>query len=202
MDLKSVPLNFEIIKSDENKLFIINKTYRKIILEMINDLTSLKEQSNNQFVQGRAKHWLLQINKSGLGRVVVRRYRRGGLINQWFLGDLFYGISRPINELNITESARQQKAAVPEILGVILKRAFGPFWRAEIIFKEIPDAGNLFEIITDLKKYSNQLAVFLEEKKKIIRAVAGAIKKLHQAGVFHHDLQLRNILVQKQPDGS
>ncbi|MCK5578103.1 MAG: hypothetical protein KAI63_01125 [Planctomycetes bacterium] len=210
MDLKLVPPNFLVTTADKNKVVMVNKAYQAVAQEVMDNLESLKARSGSQFsqgrspasvtVQGRAKHWVLDVNKGGVDRIIVRRYVRGGLINRWLLGDLLWGVNRPIKELSVTESGRERQAPVPEILSLRLHRAWGPFWRADIIFKEIPETVDLYAVIMSLEKLTDQPRRFHEEKKKIIKAVAEAVRSLHQAGVWHQDMQLRNILIRKQAD--
>lgn len=124
-------------------------------------------------------------------KVIIRHYWHGGIFGP-LLQDIFWGSTRALPELNITETARERGVATVEIIGAVRHSLPGRFYRAEIISKQIPDS---VPLDTCLRKCSSRI-----EKREIIGEVARAIRKLHQAGIYHFDLNVRNILINHSPN--
>ena len=124
--------------------------------------------------------------------IVLRRYRHGGLLG-WLTGPLFWGPGRPLEELRVTARAEASGAPVPSVLCMIAWPVFGPFWSAIIGTREERTAHDLF---VDLEQEAAP-----QMRLARARQVGEAIRRLHEAGVEHRDLQLRNILV-TEPDAS
>lgn len=126
-------------------------------------------------------------------RMVLRRYQHGGLLAA-LTGPLFLGPQRPLQELRVTARAEDSGAPVPHVLCLVLWPIAGPFWSAMIGTREEQRADDLLRAI--------QTRVERGEERGLValaRKVGSAIRKLHDAGVEHRDLQLRNILVAPTP---
>jgi tRNA A-37 threonylcarbamoyl transferase component Bud32 len=189
--IKLPPL-FEVIQQVELTL-IINKNHSEALKSLIENRDSVKAVN---FVQGRGNYKLVDSGQPGVGNIIIRHYYHGGIISRWLFRDLFLGYQRSVNELVITERARSQGVPVPEILGLIISRAYLFFNKMEIIVREIPDTRNLNDIFSNL---SGQLAspeIVKNTKQRLIKSLAPALKLMHKSGVYHHDLNLRNILIQ------
>jgi 3-deoxy-D-manno-octulosonic acid kinase len=127
---------------------------------------------------------------AGIGSVVLRRYRRGGLIGKVLI-DRYLSSSRPLRELDVLAFARSRGVSVPEVVGASSIRK-GPLWhRGRIVTRLIPG--------------SVTLPVFIGEKRDDARRVADVLKKageairlMHDAGIDHADLNMNNILVDKK----
>ena len=118
--------------------------------------------------------------------VVLRRYRHGGLLG-WLTGTLYFGLERALSELRVTARAEASGAPVPHVLCLALWPVAGPLWSAVIGTLEEQDARDLLEVL----EAANEPATRWE----LARQVGAALGKLHDAGLEHRDLQLRNILV-------
>jgi 3-deoxy-D-manno-octulosonic acid kinase len=117
--------------------------------------------------------------------MVMRRYRHGGLFG-WLTGPLFLGPGRPLNELRVNARAEASGAPVPRVLCLVLWPEFGPFWSAVIGTQEERLARELQDVL---------LASPAPLRVALSRSTGTAIRRLHDSGVEHRDLQLRNILV-------
>jgi 3-deoxy-D-manno-octulosonic acid kinase len=122
--------------------------------------------------------------------VVLRRYRHGGLFGG-LLGNLFWGPSRALAELDVTARAEAAGAPVPHVVCLAAWRVAGPLWSALIGTEEIAASVDLFEALRALPHGRQRLA--------LVREVGRAVRRLHDAGVEHRDLQLRNVLVAEPP---
>ncbi len=121
----------------------------------------------------------------GTSAVVLRRYRHGGLLG-WLSGALYLGPERALSELRVTARAEASGAPVPHVACLALWPVAGPLWSALIGTLEEPDAHDLLEVLeaTDVPRIRCRLA----------RQVGRALQRLHDAGLEHRDLQVRNIL--------
>jgi 3-deoxy-D-manno-octulosonic acid kinase len=117
---------------------------------------------------------------------VLRRYQHGGAL-AWLARRLFWGPTRPLQELRVTARAESSGAPVPRVMCLVLWPVFGPFWSAMIGTREERPAR---ELLGALQECPDEAACV-----RLGRQVGAAIRKLHDAGVEHRDLQLRNILV-------
>jgi len=120
------------------------------------------------------------------GKVVfVRQYLRGGLV-RFFVHDLFLlRPPRPMRELEATETARAAGCHVPIVHAVAVEES-GPFYRGWIVTSAIDGA----------RAYIDVLAAGDEAARAALLTAAGAaIRGLHDAGVYHPDLNGHNLLV-------
>jgi 3-deoxy-D-manno-octulosonic acid kinase len=118
--------------------------------------------------------------------VILRRYQHGGLFGG-LTGMLHLGPSRALEELHVTARAEASGAPVPHVVCLALWPAVGPFWSALIGTREERDARDLFEVLSTCEDP--------RERRALLRDVGAAVRRLHDAGVDHRDLQLHNILV-------
>jgi 3-deoxy-D-manno-octulosonic acid kinase len=118
--------------------------------------------------------------------VVLRRYQHGGLFGG-VTGSLYLGPGRALEELHVTARAEAQGAPVPHVLCLALWPAVGPFWSALIGTREERGARDLLEALLGAPAGG--------ARQELLREVGAAVRRLHDAGVDHRDLQLHNILV-------
>ncbi len=119
-------------------------------------------------------------------RVVLRRYQHGGTL-AGLTGSRLLGPSRALKELEVTARAESYGAPVPHVLCLVLWPVLGPLWSALIGTREESQVQDLHEVMVTLEDAG--------ARRRVLREVGSAIRRLHEAGVEHRDLQLRNILV-------
>ena len=122
---------------------------------------------------------------------VVRPYFHGGAFRRvtryWF----FTWPPRPFRELSITEELRRRGLRTVEVYAACVSRPFGPFYRAWLITRQLPDAENLWSA---LKNGFAERVGF----ERVLQIVAESIAALHREGVYHADLNLKNILLRAE----
>lgn len=153
---------------------------------------------NTKTVQGRGDYPVANI-KSSDGKeieVVVRGYRRGGLAGL-VLPDIFNDARRPVNELALTEKGRASGVPLPEIIGLQLKWVLPFFYRAKIVVKKIAETVTLEEMLFSLVKEAGNRKELYIKKTNLIASLVKAIRQLHNAGINHRDLNIRNILIKR-----
>ncbi len=153
-----------------------------------------RNESNNSY-QGRASCKTLRMDSLGNESFVVREYWHGGMVGK-ILKDYFWDGMRPVRELSVCEAASRGGIKTAEIIAIVKNNIFGPFYKFRLVTKEITESIDLIELL--LHSGENQL---FEQKKEIINDLAKAVNDMHNAGIYHADLHLKNILVKSDPGG-
>ena len=131
--------------------------------------------------------------------MMVRRYMHGGLFAQ--VGrDLYLGPGRAINELAVAEAARSGGLRTPLPIGVLGQQVSGVFWRLAYLSREVDDSEDLVHYCCRLAEYPAETAAI--EKRGVIREAARQIRMMHDQGITHGDLHLKNLLLRRQAAGT
>ena len=120
------------------------------------------------------------------GGVVVRRYSHGGLLGG-LLGEFHLGCARAWEEVRTSELARQNGVMTPEVVAVRTEKCFGPFYRLDLLTRKIDGAQTLDAWLRSGPTHSDC-------RDQLGRA-ARFCRQMHDAGLFHADLHIRNLLV-------
>jgi hypothetical protein len=152
--------------------------------ELLRDFAGVPEVERKVYAHGRARHFSYQPTGAP-ARVFVRRARRGGLLGS-LMGGLYAGAGRPLQELRAVQAARAAGVSVPEPIAVVAEAAAGPFYRLTLVSREIEGASDLLSLAGTLPPAA---------KRDLLRRVADEMRRLHEAGVYHADLTMKNILV-------
>nr|WP_196799375.1 MULTISPECIES: 3-deoxy-D-manno-octulosonic acid kinase [unclassified Thioalkalivibrio] len=119
---------------------------------------------------------------------VLRHYWRGGLMAH-VLSDRYLrtGLarSRPLREWRLLCTLHELGLAVPRPVAARVEFQ-GPFWRGDLITELIPHTRTLFDVIKSE-----------EDSPSTWHSVGRRIAAFHRHGVWHADLNARNILIQR-----
>jgi tRNA A-37 threonylcarbamoyl transferase component Bud32 len=126
-------------------------------------------------------------------RFVIRRYGRGGLLRR-LLGDRFVFGSRPFREILITDQIRKRGIPTTRVVAALHHRIWGPVYRGELISKEIPDANDLVSVFQNLGDPPSEEEITL--KRQVTREAGRTVRLMHDQGIYHGDLNVRNVLAQ------
>ena len=137
---------------------------------------------------GRAPHPVVEL--AGGERVVVRRYRRGGMMRHLNRERYLLG-HRAFEELRVTEHAAVVGVRVPAVLAAVERRA-GVFYTAALATRWIADGQELAGWIEGRDERRVGLALYEAGRQ---------IGRMHRAGIVHPDLNLRNLLVVEDVPG-
>lgn len=131
---------------------------------------------------------LRAIEAGGGARLLVRHYRRGGLLGP-VLGDRYLrcGPSRPEAELIVTEYLRARGVRVPRIAAALVRPAGPCAYRGDLFVLEEPGARDFAAFLRS--------APPAREKREALRSAAREARRLHDAGVVHPDLNVKNLLL-------
>ncbi len=125
---------------------------------------------------------------------LVRQYHHGGvfrgLTRSWF----YTWPPRPFRELTVTEELRRRGLLTVEVYAACVSRSYGPFYRGWFVTRELRGAVDLWSAL-------RQGLVDRWGTESAWRAVAKSLHILHREGVYHGDLNLKNILLREEPAG-
>jgi hypothetical protein len=126
--------------------------------------------------------------------IVVRHNRHGGLLGA-LTGDLFTGCTRAPGELEIAITLTGIDVPTPAVVGyAIYPVAFG-LARSDVLTEEITDSADLGDVL--LRSTSDSA-----ERLRALGATRALLQRLAAAGVRHHDLNVKNILIRTTDDSA
>jgi 3-deoxy-D-manno-octulosonic acid kinase len=142
-------------------------------------------------LQGRGVAYAVALPATGT-RAVVRHNWHGGVLAP-FTRDLFLPPTRAPHELAIAQRLRKLVVPTPEVLMYGISPAPFPFRRADVVTREI-DGGR------DLSMYMKS-GTSEEERGAAWEATRTLVRTMNAAGVRHHDLNVKNVLLARGTSG-
>jgi 3-deoxy-D-manno-octulosonic acid kinase len=188
----SIPASFTLVKKG-NVFLLLREDYRDLLLQQgIEEIETYlaKHRQTTLYLRGRTIHPSIPL-KDGV-RMIFRHYSHGGLL-RFITRDLYLFGSRSFQELALTEEIRSSGIGTVQPVGAIHRCFLTPFYRAYLLSLEIPGAKDMVHYLQDIGP--QPAGETLMAKRKIIRSAGLLLRKFHQAGFFHADLQLKNLLV-------
>jgi 3-deoxy-D-manno-octulosonic acid kinase len=125
----------------------------------------------------------------GRARWVVRKLRHGGLLAP-LTGDRFLrlGTPRPFNELLLAAELCERGIPTPAVVAAaVYLRGF--LYRGEVAREEVRNARDLADCLF------GEPALDGHQRTEVLTAAGQLIGSLHDAGIIHPDLNLRNVLI-------
>jgi 3-deoxy-D-manno-octulosonic acid kinase len=123
---------------------------------------------------------------------LIRAYRHGGFFRavtgRWFSS----WPPRPFRELVVTEELRRRGLRTVEVYAACVSRTLGPFYRGWLITRELRGAEDFWSAL--------QSGTVERIGTAALRATAQSIRAMHRQGVYHADLNLRNILLRVEDE--
>ncbi len=185
-----------IVKPCHEKTFQHGNVYCQYDSDEINAfspdmLNSDYWQAKNAIVgsaQGRGTTWFIATENatSAKRNWVLRHYYRGGLIGKMINDQyLFTGIAktRAAREFSLLKSMRALGLPVPKPIAFRVVK-HGLCYRADLLSSRIENAQDLVAILS-----THSIDDLLWQK------IGQVIKAFHQQGIYHHDLNAHNILI-------
>jgi tRNA A-37 threonylcarbamoyl transferase component Bud32 len=185
-----LPYGFVKRKVGRNNLYIKRELAGDpFYIEILScDIKGLEDNRGSERLSGRGDVFRLDAADTGEDRgIVVREYRHGGLLRK-ILKDRFFIPHRALKELFVLTTGRFFGLNIPEPVGV--SQSYGPLflYKARIVTKEIPNGRNLPDFLEDKKITS-------DKRELVLKKSGEAIKQIHDAGIYHRDLNMNNIFV-------
>ena len=135
---------------------------------------------------GRATTTFFQHHKQ---QYVLRHYRRGGVISKLINNSYLYrGLkhTRAWREMHLLNWMADNGLPVPRAVAARIKHQ-GLCYQADIILQKIPHAKDAFTLL-------QQHAL----SESAWQAIGACIRRMHQLQVYHHDLNIHNIMLDEQ----
>ncbi|MEO6525283.1 MAG: lipopolysaccharide kinase InaA family protein [Gemmatimonadaceae bacterium] len=136
-------------------------------------------------LSGRGVAYAIALPVSG-AKVVVRHNRHGGLFAP-LTRDLFLPPTRAPRELTIAQQLRALGVATPEVVMYGITPAMLVFQRADVVTRELENGRDLAAFM-GMDESSDARAAAWEATRRLVRT-------MNAAGVRHHDLNVKNVLL-------
>ncbi|HSP95882.1 MAG TPA: lipopolysaccharide kinase InaA family protein [Candidatus Dormibacteraeota bacterium] len=124
--------------------------------------------------------------------VVLRPYRRGGLIGRVNRGRYLGLAARPFRELRAAVAVAAAGVPTPEPLGAAVLWDAPGLYRGAFVTRELWGAANLWRFLQQAPAAQRGAAC---------AAAAALVRRLHDAGALHPDLNLQNFLIRRGASG-
>ena len=175
---------FESVARGPHTVLIRPEWKACLLDDLLGDFSRVDPTGRRLYAHGRVAHFSY-LPPGAPARVFVRRARRGGLIGA-VLGGLYTAVRRPLQEVRAATVARSAGVGVPEPLAVSVTRVAGVFYRFTVITREIENAEDLLTVASTPST---------GRKRELIDRVADEMRRLHESGVYHADLTMKNIVM-------
>lgn len=194
MHEKAIPPEFGLYQRGNKKLILRKNLAEELLGLGVEDLWAWTKDPEKKvsYYKGRVPAAAMTLPiQEGL-RIVVRRYHHGGLLGR-FQKDLYLFSFPPLREMAACEYARSHDVPAVEVLGAVQERVGKFFYRVDLITRHLPEG-------TDLGDYFQQKYTVnsWKDKREILTGAALLIRKMHDKGIFHSDLHLKNIFMSQQ----
>ncbi len=183
-----------IVKSCQEKVFQQNGLYCVYDSDLFADFDPQVFDANywqqqhaiDGTAQGRGTTYFIKHNEHAW---VLRHYYRGGLIGK-LINDSYlftsYQATRAAKEFSLLKTMAKLKLPAPTPIAYRVIKS-GLRYRADIITGRIVDASDLVALLS--KQALSQT---------LWRAIGQCIQAFHRQGIYHHDLNAHNILIDRQ----
>ena len=136
-------------------------------------------------MRGRGMVYAVPLPDGG-PRVVVRRSRHGGALAR-LMGERFLGDTRAPRELATSLHLQLLGIPTPRLVAYATYPDGPIFRRADVVTIEVTDANDLDAALVD--------AWTEEERQHLLDATIRLFELMHQGGVRHPDINLKNVLI-------
>lgn len=178
---------FTLLERDNITCLYNQSIIKDFSLEMLSPSYWQKKEAITGSAQGRGTTWFLQYAMNdNTHDWVLRHYYRGGLIGKiikdsyWFTG---LQKTRAALEFSLLRHMQTLQLPAPKPIAYkVIKH--GLFYKADLLSTRIQNAQDLVAILSKTPLTSD-----------VWFAIGATIKRFHQHGIYHHDLNSHNILL-------
>jgi 3-deoxy-D-manno-octulosonic acid kinase len=197
MSTLSLPVGF-VEQRRDNTLWWLKAGWESLLPDLV--LQDLAEQSPRSSLITHHSSLVIPGGRGPIQRIqitpheaiIVRPYRRGGLVRH-FIRDMYWDQPpRPFVELCCTEEAQQRGIPTVEVLGACVEWTMGVLYRGWLVTREATGFLTLWEWL--------QTEEATDLRRQTFKAVAHAVAAMHKGGIAHADLNPTNILVDPTGD--
>lgn len=135
-------------------------------------------------LRGRSEVFLVDTPR---GPLLAKALSRGGAVGG-FLRHWYADPARPAREAWLSEELRRRGCPTPEVVVARARRSAPGLWRLELATAFVPDAHDLLAAL-------RAAGCDGSARTALARAVGRTLRRLHDEGLRHRDLQVKNLLV-------
>ncbi len=185
----AVPEGFRVLREDGDTLVLREEWADGLVAAGVRDPegAALAAGEGVRHFDGRGRPASFPVPGVDGLRVVARRYLHGGVL-RGLTGGLFPGAGRFLRELRLLEDLHREGVPVPRPAGLVVRGGPAGTARGWMLTREIEDVEDLRALLLRTEPGDVARAVALV-------AAGRAVRRLHDAGVLHADLHVKNILV-------
>jgi len=192
---KNIPPAYSLIEQGKKAIIVKDDWKEKLLSAGITDPDFFLKQSfpkeENYFGRGALK--IIAIPGEANERIVIRHFQRGGMIHK-LIPDLYFGTSRPLKELWVGYRAREKGVPTADIVAACHTKVFGKFHQGDLVTREIKEGKDFATYLKEIRQPLTREKIV--EKRSVIKVVGALVRSMHEAGIFHGDLNLKNIILQ------
>lgn len=126
---------------------------------------------------------------------LVRRFRHGGLL-RGVRGERYFDAERPFREAALAEELQRRGVPTARVLAARAQALRFGGWRLELVVRRIPEARDMGVLMENARARGERLPGVL------LRAVGALVRRMHDQGFLHADLQPNNLLVVGEPSSA
>jgi len=186
----AIPEGFhKLTDAKGNRLAVRGDRQRDILFSTC---LEIETRGDSASVYGRGD--MRSVNLTDGTTALFRRYHHGGLLRsltgKWFCS----WPPRPFLELSITEELRRRGFPTVEVYAACVEKVGGPLYRGWLVTRQLEGAHDLWAGLQN--GFAESVGI-----ENILKAVAATVRRMHREGIFHRDLNLKNILVRSTATG-
>ncbi len=140
---------------------------------------------------GTATSWLWSPPWYGGSGLFVRQYAHGGLLGPLW-GTRFLGARRMLHEFRVAGIAHGCGVPTPRPVALCVVRAGGPLVRGYYVSEALSDAVDLLQLFEAIPPDAE---IDVGARRRLLVSIAHALAAMHDAGILHADLNVRNLMV-------
>jgi hypothetical protein len=182
-----VPEGFETLRTDGTML-VVAAVRRESILSAGLDSPENWQRASDRRGSGAGRGGISRLRLTDGTTAVLKQMRRGGTLGAMWR-ERYAGTRRLLDNLRMPLEALKRGVPTAPPLAMLLVSGPPGLYRAWAAFQEIEDAPDLTVYLRSDDPPT------LEE----IDDVAGVVRKMHQEGIEHRDLNLGNLLLRRRP---
>jgi tRNA A-37 threonylcarbamoyl transferase component Bud32 len=206
---KNLPESFEILRHGDRLVAVREDVASPLLDWGLLDLESLLRDPGRTIERstGRASHAIVRgpdalrgwgdasgdaPEGAGPVHLFIREYRHGGATGR-LLGGRFLGGRRPFREIVVSERARSSGVHTQRILACFGRRGAW-FHRWYLVQEALSGYVDLIEYFTSIASSDLANRADRERKRAVIRRAAAEVRRMHDVGILHADLHLKNLM--------
>jgi 3-deoxy-D-manno-octulosonic acid kinase len=163
---------------------------RRLLTEPRSTALLVEAQARRALAGARGPRGRTRTARTSIGdaNLMLRPVRHGGILGPW-LRSALWGPARPLDELRVHVELWKRGAPVPKPAFAVAWRRCGPVWWGLYATHEEPDACDAAAFLA--------AAPAAPTLRGALVALGQTLRRFHDCGGLHRDLNLRNLLVRE-----